>query len=137
MPYSFAFPNKPLLHKRIEDQWFERSPKDTQSTLTGIEAAEEAYAQNLARITTPEVPPVVLGRAQHLNTVRLQQQVLQAEQQGQTPSRRSRSSTDRPSHDPADDASTVVNPRGRAEHTPSAEMFWNRIRTRRSAGGDR
>ena len=32
MSFSFAFPHKPLLHKRIEDQWFDRSPKETHST---------------------------------------------------------------------------------------------------------
>ena len=100
-------------------------------SLTALEAAEKAYAQRLAKITTPEHPPIVIGRAQHQNSIHQQQIQQQQQQQG---NRRPRSSTetDLHSHDPADDQSTVVNPR-----TQQAAMFWNRPRSRRSAGGDR
>mmetsp|Transcript_110516 Transcript_110516/g.226052 ORF Transcript_110516/g.226052 Transcript_110516/m.226052 type:complete len:345 (+) Transcript_110516:69-1103(+) len=82
MSFSHSFPHRPLLHRTIEEQWFDRSPKETQSTLTALEAAEEAYVQGLAAITTPEVPTTVLGRVQHQNSMRQQQQQ-QAQQQQQ------------------------------------------------------
>ncbi len=129
------------------------------ASLTALEAAEEAYAKKLAKITTPEHPPIVLGRAQHQNSVHQQQQLRAQQQQQQqmmqdghhpSRSRRSRSSTDtdlHSTHDPADDQSTVVNPNARnrgsrqqqyQEPPPAqAAMFWNRTRSRRSAGGDR
>lgn len=83
MSLSFSFSHKPLLHKTIEDQWFDRSPKETQSSLTALELAEEAYAERLASITTPEKPPDVIGKLQHLRCQELQARRMQADQQQQ------------------------------------------------------
>eukprot|EP00536_Pseudo-nitzschia_multiseries_P010066 jgi/Psemu1/288877/fgenesh1_pg.295_\ len=83
MSFSFSFPHKPLLHKTIEDQWFDRSPKETQSSLTALELAEEAHMKWLTSITMPDKPPVVIGKLQHLRFEELQAQRTQADQQQQ------------------------------------------------------
>uniref|UniRef100_A0A7S4EMK9 Uncharacterized protein n=1 Tax=Pseudo-nitzschia australis TaxID=44445 RepID=A0A7S4EMK9_9STRA len=101
MSLSFSFSHKPLLHKTIEDQWFDRSPKETQSSLTALELAEEAYAERLANITMPDKPPVVIGKLQHLRCQELQARRMQADQQhhqqqqGGMPPRIRRSSNNR------------------------------------------
>mmetsp|Transcript_9247 Transcript_9247/g.10531 ORF Transcript_9247/g.10531 Transcript_9247/m.10531 type:complete len:141 (+) Transcript_9247:99-521(+) len=75
MSVSFTFPHKPLLHKTIEEQWFDRSSKEKESTLTKLERAEAAYAQRLANITTPtDKPPIVIGQLQHQHYLRQQAQ---------------------------------------------------------------
>ncbi|CAJ1930927.1 unnamed protein product [Cylindrotheca closterium] len=108
-----------ILHKVIEPQWLPHREEETESSLTALEAAEEAYAERLNKIVQNTSNSTIIGGGPRQTSARRRQRRASEETSGTT-------ATADPTSN-SDDTSTVVAQQQQAPHLPHGH-FWNRPR---------